>query len=304
VLRCDLTILLVFLKTHRPHQNSETHNCPCFIIALAGPWLCILGAVFVVRPIIQPLTDYMWLGEDVHRPIDGNLRRVVHTLSALDTGLKTLADEYHHWQPSPSPWLHLFPFSTSYKINNATIKFRYLDHLAPVESARAVFKAEMSTGQLIVVKFTQRYNHAAHRLLASHGLAPQLLYYPEMSPNQSEGIFGGLQMIVMEYVDGKTAHGVPNELSIAFKDVEKAMKVLHDAGLVFGDLRTPNIMIKKDTGRGLLIDFDWCAKVGQGRYPKTINVKSVRWHPYVQGGGVMKQEHDLHMLELLRPELR
>jgi serine/threonine protein kinase len=245
----------------------------------------------------------MWLGEDVHRPDNGNLRRVVQTFSALAKELKTLADEYHHWKPSPEPWLHCFPFVTSYKVNNATIRFSYLHKLVPVGSTRAVFKAQTSTGQLIVVKFTQRYNWMAHRLLAGHDFAPKLLYYPAMNSNSdlSEGIFGGLQMIVMEYVDGEIAYDVPEQLSPAFEDVEKAIKVLHDEGLVFGDLRTPNIMIKKDTGKVLLIDFDWCAKAGEGCYPTTINTEEC-WHPYVEGGGVMQKEHDLFMLGLLRPK--
>jgi len=32
-------------------------NCPGLIIAISGPWMVILGAVFVEYPVIQPLTD-------------------------------------------------------------------------------------------------------------------------------------------------------------------------------------------------------------------------------------------------------
>ncbi|CAI2192141.1 1370_t:CDS:2 [Funneliformis geosporum] len=33
-------------------------NLPCFIIGLAGPWICILGAVYVEKPLIEPLTSF------------------------------------------------------------------------------------------------------------------------------------------------------------------------------------------------------------------------------------------------------
>jgi len=29
--------------------------------AIAGPWMCVLGGVFIDKAIIQPLTDYIWL---------------------------------------------------------------------------------------------------------------------------------------------------------------------------------------------------------------------------------------------------
>ena len=38
--------------------------CPSIILAIAGPWLCVLGGVFVDKAIIQRLTGYIWLGGD------------------------------------------------------------------------------------------------------------------------------------------------------------------------------------------------------------------------------------------------
>lgn len=54
-------------------------NCPGLIIAISGPWMVILGAVFVEYPVIQPLTDYIWLG--VHPSADQELLRVARLLS-------------------------------------------------------------------------------------------------------------------------------------------------------------------------------------------------------------------------------
>ncbi len=64
-------------------------------------------------------------------------------------------------------------------------------------------------------------------------------------------------------------------------DLERALNILHGEGLVFGDLRRPNIMImpgpnKDDTVR--LIDFDWAGKENEARYPIHLNQsKEVKW---------------------------
>ena len=38
---------------------------------------------------------------------------------------------------------------------------------------------------------------------------------------------------------------------------------------MFGDLRRPNTLVGNDAG--MLVDFDWCGKSGEARYPPEIN---------------------------------
>ncbi|CAG8637197.1 3197_t:CDS:2, partial [Paraglomus occultum] len=45
----------------------ENSCCPSFILAIAGPWICILGAVYLEKPVIEPLTDFLLL---IDRPGD------------------------------------------------------------------------------------------------------------------------------------------------------------------------------------------------------------------------------------------
>jgi serine/threonine protein kinase len=208
----------------------------------------------------------------------------------------------------------------------------------------------------VVVKFTKRYNMTAHTKLAALGLAPQLYYHA--------AVRGGLLMMVMEKIVGSTAfrwlwlNNTTHLPSSIYTDVDTAIKALHSADLVFGDLRLPNIMIRvgerddnggsskaqghgyadasprsdrgsMDTGsRGaaskssssntrehdgkpadsdsgginvhaLLIDFDWAAEDGVGRYPATIST-SDEWAPTVVPFGLMHKAHDLYCLDLLR----
>ena len=65
----------------------------------------------------------------------------------------------------------------------------------------------------------------------------------------------------MVFVDGVTAHGSSTLPDVIFGKVEQVVTVLHENGLVFGDLRPSNIMVSE---KAFLIDFDWCAKDGAG----------------------------------------
>ncbi|KAJ7747573.1 hypothetical protein B0H16DRAFT_1725992 [Mycena metata] len=177
----------------------------------------------------------------------------------------------------------------------------------------------------VVVKFTRAYNTEAHAKLAALGLAPKLYCHT--------AVRGGLLMIVMEKLVGNTAFHwmqinstTPPLPSSVYTNIETAIKELHALDLVFGDLRLPNIMLVRGQGgigndrqehsdnytdaeyiahsdsglniRALLIDFDWTAKDGVGRYPATISL-SEEWSPDVCRYGVMRKTDDLYCLELL-----
>ena len=88
----------------------------------------------------------------------------------------------------------------------------------------------------------------------------------------------------------------------SWDDVKKAVKILHEANMVFGDLRTPNIMcVSTGTGRmrAMLVDFDWAGVHGRDRYPATMNSQLNEWAPGMVRDGVMLKDHDLGMLEKL-----
>ena len=38
--------------------------CPSILLAIAGPWFCVMGGVYHKKAIIQPITDYVWMGDD------------------------------------------------------------------------------------------------------------------------------------------------------------------------------------------------------------------------------------------------
>lgn len=152
----------------------------------------------------------------------------------------------------------------------------------------------------VVVKFTAQYHPEAHALLAKEGLAPIL--------HACVPVCGGLFMVVMDRVHGEAAWRVRRRKELlpnaVYKDIHKAIDVLHCKNFVFGDLRTPNIMVVADKSgsqaqsRGMLVDFDWVGCHGIGRYPASLDDNL---EDFMSSGieryGIMNKAHDLVMLD-------
>lgn len=159
---------------------------------------------------------------------------------------------------------------------------------------------EVSGGTEVVVKFTAEYNADAHAALVRHKLAPTL--------HACVPVCGGLKMVVMDRVKGKTARVIGangEELlpSTVYDDVKKAIEVLHESNFVFGDLRPNNIMcVSSDDGRmgGVLVDFDWVGQAGVSRYPTIFNDVLPDFHPGARRYTVMQKEHDTYSLLLFK----
>jgi tRNA A-37 threonylcarbamoyl transferase component Bud32 len=155
------------------------------------------------------------------------------------------------------------------------------------------------TDQEVVVKFTARYNKEAHSLLADAGFAPKLHF--------CECVVGNVYMVVMDRIEGKSIWQLRQEKidtpAIVQEQVERAVAVLHGAGIVFGDLRDANIMYGQSGGSAegsvFLVDFDWAGKAGEGRYPATLNTDNC-WEESVSAYGVMQKAHDLWQLDHLK----
>lgn len=275
--------------------------------------MCILGAVFVERVEIEPLTDYIWLGSYPHH--DFRLRRVARILKALATGLRNLDEFYRTLTIVKSDSRlssRLFPYIRSYTISDELVHFRYVSRLAAGNPEKAIFRAKKERdGGDIVVKFTYRYNAKAHQVLARQGLSPTLFYIGDThssaltSPN---GLYGAPKMVIMEFLQGSSAEVMYYRApppSFVYEDVLAAISALHKEGFVFGDLRRPNIMVSRNTPsrntrRAKLVDFDWCGQDGHDRYPSAMNM-SIDWHEDVNRDAVMRKEHDLFMLKALYP---
>ena len=70
-----------------------------------------------------------------------------------------------------------------------------------------------------------------------------------------------------------------------------AVKLMHEAGYVHGDLRPQNILVvKEDTVR--IIDFDWADKEHTVKYPAELSM-ACNWPDDVKPEGLIRTFHDL-----------
>jgi hypothetical protein len=264
--------------------------------------MCILGAVYLEQVCVQRLTDFMWLGGGLFE--DKDVRSTARVLKALQNGLRTLDTYYLALElPNTSPRSNrFFPYPNCFTLDGRRVEFDYTGMLVPNKRALFLGKVKDDHHQEIVIKFVTRYNAAAHRVLAEHDFAPKLLSISEVDAN-GQRFAGDLSMVVMEKAQGKTAHTVFGDGPLPpaiYKCVERAIGLLHEHAWVFGDLRTPNIMVHGD--RAQLIDFDWCGKHGVSTYPSTLDDSpDMPWSDDVVRGGVMTMADDIHLLTQLKP---
>ena len=270
----------------------EACYCPTIMLAIAGPWMCVFGGVYLQKATVQPLTDYIWLGGNNFN--DDRLIFASRLFAALKCAIKSLQEYYRglssnfpHWIPitvTPNP----FPCITHFGSTN----FTYSSRLANAYREKLIYRANLEGDQRsVVVKFVSRYNAQAHRILAEHHLAPKL-HYAGTEEDEIQ-LYGGRYMVVMDYFDGEPVTKAFSEQYLA--KVNTAIRILHSHNLVFGDLRRPNILIKGETV--MLVDFDWCGEAGVARYPKSLNPDpEICWHESVGPDCIMMKEHDIHML--------
>ena len=280
------------------------------LIGIAGSRLQISIAVCVGAIFVSDLITI-----DLSRGFHGSdtTIRLARIFNALASCRRELEHYYNGIGPSPrsdSSFMYPNPI-TANKTPLPVIKYdKYLglDGL-PIETvpdlgarSTAVYTGTLEGGELVLIKFTYRYNEPAHILLAEADLAPRLHFF--------NPIIGNLFMIVMDYIPNAKSvwrlrdQGIPL-LSVISEQVEHAVSLLHDRNIVFGDLRDGNVLfIKSGDGdltedRVMLVDFDWAGSHGIDRYSATLNIHG-GWAEGVSPHGFMRKEHDLWQMARLR----
>ena len=149
-----------------------------------------------------------------------------------------------------------------------SVEFNYKEKFVN-DPYKLLWKAETKDKQMIVVKFTYRYNKAAHDLCNKIGKAPSLFHVSEKKC--------GLYLIVMEFVDGQKLCDCDGLAQSDYKeiinDIEEAVIHIHNHNIVFADLCDSNILVIRGTERyhRKLIDFDWAGGENVEHYPSFIN---------------------------------
>ena len=265
----------------------------------------VLGVVITDVVIVQRLTDCIWLRLDsVHS--EPHIENVTRFFSALKLGVKKLGLYYKNLKPDDLSLLNSGYFSsiTSYRGDDGLINFEYIGYLE--KCSDCVTLCARTCGESssnIVVKFVDRYGDMAHRILANAGLAPKLLYCGSPRVTEEQPSYHNLSMVMMDYIKCSTLATAKAEMDdrakgVARSEICQALKLLHSAGLVFGDLRSPNILVEIKTREVKLIDFDWAGVDGQAKYPYLIS-KDLPWPEGVGALKPIRCVHDDQMFDRL-----
>ncbi|CAG8722470.1 14701_t:CDS:2, partial [Dentiscutata erythropus] len=231
-------------KTYR--EALKWCNWPSFILCLAGPWVCILGAVYVEKPIVDPLTDFIPLIPTNNRV---HAEQVARLFKALYLGVNRLKEYYLSLdKPISQNLQRFFPYPNQYVHQGTTVEFAYegklLDH-------KLLWKAVTKDGQKIIVKFAWQYNQRAHELCSEIGKAPKLFYI-------NKEVVDGFYMVVMDYIEAVPLYYCDSlshdEYKTILECVEEAIDKLHDENIVFADLRDSNILVNKSQGQLMTLE--------------------------------------------------
>ncbi|KAG8690592.1 hypothetical protein FRC11_010533 [Ceratobasidium sp. 423] len=258
------------------------------------------GATAYAKYWGQPLTPLFSVANNPCSP--SNFDAIAKIFASLADSLSELAKFYGQFQESsgdPDP-TRFCPHIQHFTHQGQRVDIEYKAPVPGKAVFRALARPKQGDPYPIIVKFAESYNIAAHRLLETKKLAPELFFV------SSEGAdkFKVAQriMVVMREVPGRDLSGALSISDCVRSDVRHALDILHKDNLVFGDLQHPNILaVENQHGEvvgGMLVDFDWCGTVGQATYPCDINLL-FHWLEGVGPGLPMSQAHDWSMYETL-----
>ena len=245
-------------------------------------------------PIVEHLFDIA-----LHITADNNdhLITLARAMASLKRSLEQLLNWYKQIPTITSCSLglskHYRPFMISSSVENSNFGITILKRLdehkfvfqARIENSRV---PELKDNQNVILKLTKTYCDEAHKLLEKNEFAPKL-YHIQTLP-------GGWKLIIMQYLDGFQEIKSPFK-SEQKKKLQKIVNIIHNANIVHGDLREPNIMVSTSNEIDIrIIDFDWAGTAGQVFFPPNINL-DIRWPLNAKPGDPITKMHDLEFIQ-------
>jgi serine/threonine protein kinase len=140
--------------------------------------------------------------------------------------------------------------------------------------------SELSQQLLIKLIAGDHYGTDAHLTVAQAGYAPILFGVSKVE--------GTLTACIMEYLSPADGWQTLHDYAKQHQDVkpriknqvDKLLEVMSKAGIVHGDLRPNNIMIRDNQGEAepqlRVVDFDWAGTSGEVKYPLRRN-ETIPW---------------------------
>ena len=261
--------------------------CPTLLMEVAGPNMSLSGSVFAACSLcdqLTPMVSLLWM------PRSPLMLQAARCFGALRKALRTLSQFYLNINNAPSRRME-YPYPNTFRTRDGgQASFDYTLALTP-RCFTAKCTSPPTEGAALVVKFSRTYSAEAHAFAADAGFAPRLLDVQRLP--------AGWLMVVMELVQGAAAWGEDSNAKGDRNDqLVEAVRRLHAGGWVHGDLRQGNVLLAADSGRVVLVDFDWAGRDGEARYPHFMN-EEVPWPEGASDGEPITPTHDLYWVQRL-----
>ena len=136
-----------------------------------------------------------------------------------------------------------------------------------------------------------RYGTEVHSALAVRGMAPKLY-----GTSRVENVLliameslGDDWMTLFAYRQAFNTTMSQDTINKIILRIEEILKCLKELGMVHGDLRDSNIMLRKgEEEKAILIDYDWAGKAGLVQYPLGRGNSSE--YPGTPGGDIGEED--------------
>ncbi|KAI9449631.1 hypothetical protein BJY52DRAFT_1192401 [Lactarius psammicola] len=270
-------------------------NVPCLGLTVVGPHVTFYSITFLGpgKWRIVSLTPTL---SCVASACEGRDRMALYTaFSGALTLLHQIDEDVKRHIDTPPTLPHtdrMFPYVSELPNEHTSrnVRFRilsrhpntrdYPDHHLYIAKTLDVPEKE------IIVKFTRRYSIDLHNFCAERGHAPSILGFSSVP--------GGWFVVAMDYISPSVYPSQSRNL-VRLRDKWKGdLKTLvqsfHEANLVHGDLREPNMICSGETI--MLVDFDWGGRAGEVSYPHArLNPELTNGRESVDGK-IMKDDDD------------
>ena len=172
-----------------------------------------------------------------------------------------------------------------------------------IDYRNLIYDASFGGVKMLAKVVLRSYGKDVHAHLAAQHMAPQLYGTSDLEDLAS--------VVVMELLEGgwttlfdyRHRNGVPEgPRRLLLKRLEDILDCLHARGMVHGDFRMANIMLKPgEEEKAVLIDFDWAGEAGKVSYPVT---RSDGFGYHGDPGGVIDGGDDRSLLLVPDPGKR
>ncbi|KAF8322897.1 uncharacterized protein EI90DRAFT_3077263 [Cantharellus anzutake] len=266
-----------FIRNHFDETCSRAH-------------IGFAGAVLTIHPhleVLAPMLPLFYHASNVDMRM-----QAAHFFGATKNAILALNSYYESELPHiTSNPIITFPYPTDFDSPCSTTKYPF-EYSSQLDENRLLFSGTVGD-EKIFIKFTHRCSEDALLACFSLGCAPAL--------KRCQPIAGGWYMVVMALIEDDYHELRHSEMKVLFKDeIEEKVQALRQQAFVHGDIRTTNVMVRKDGKPGiLLVDFDWAGKIEEVRYPMNVNNVDIKRPTGAVDGELIKPDHDIDMIKYM-----